>query len=279
MKPMTTWNIAAVATLLGASLLMSVPSAVQADQGKWWQPKESRRGDRRAEGRVESRQHRGGQRGAETRYRSGQRVETRQYRSGQRGYDGPYRSQYRSGQRGGFDRQYRQWRGSRVYRDVITIRGGYGGYRGPQYRAWRSYCEPEFIYSRRIVRIRPIRYFAATVVIGGVHVGARYNDYDDCYYGCNFCDARFESYGAYRAHVYGCDARPHGYRIEASDWNDRELRDSGWWDDRNWVRDHTYEGDRDHGDYGDRDYGDRDTGDRYYDRNRDYDDDRDYDNN
>lgn len=249
MKPMTTRNIAAVATLLGMSLLMSAP-AVQADQGKWWQPKESRRGETR-------------QRGGETRnYRSGghRSGETRQY-------------SYRGGQRG-FDRQYRQWRGGRVYRDVITIRGGY---RGTPYRAWRSYCEPEFIYSRRIVRIRPIRYFAATVVIGGVHVGARYHDQDDYYYGCNFCDARFENYGSYRAHVYGCDARPHGYRIEASDWNDRELRDGGWWDDRNWVRDHTYEGDGDHGNYGDRDYGDRDNGDRDYDRNRDYDDDRDYD--
>lgn len=229
MKPMTTRNIAAVATLLGASLLMSAPAAVQADQGKWWQPKESR-----------------GQRGGETRQYRG---ETRQYRSGARG----------------FDRQYRQWRGNRVYRDVIVIRDGY---RGPRYRAWRSYCEPEFIYRRRIVRIRPVRYYvAATAVIGGVHIHAGYHDHDDYYYGCNFCDARFGSYGSYRAHVYECDARPHGYQIVTNDWNDRELRNSDWWDDRNWVRDHTYDGD---GDYGDRDY-DRD---RDY---CDYDDDRDYD--
>ena len=72
MKRMTTRNIAAVATLLGVSLLMSAP-AVQADQGKWWQPKESRRGETRQRG-GETRNYRSGQRGGETRnYRSGQR--------------------------------------------------------------------------------------------------------------------------------------------------------------------------------------------------------------
>jgi hypothetical protein len=241
MKPMTSRNIAAVVTLLGASLLMSAPTAVQADQGKWWQPKQSR--------------------GGETRYRGGQRgADTRPYRSGQRG----------------FDRQYRQWRGNRVYRDVYVIRSGY---RGPRYRAWRSYCEPEFIYSRRIVRLRPVRYYvAASAVIGGVRISARYHDHDSYYYGCNFCDARFDTYGTYRAHVYECDGRPHGYQIVTNDWNDRELQNRDWWDDRNWVRVHTYDGDRDYGDRDyDRDYDrDRDT-DRDYDRNRDTDDDRDYD--
>jgi hypothetical protein len=224
MKPMKPRNIVAVATLLGASLLMSAPVTAQADQGKWWQPKQGRQ---RAEPRHSNRVER--------------RVETRHY----------------GGQRG-FDRQYRQWRGNRIYRDVITIRGGN---RGPRYRAWRTYCEPEYIYRRRIVRIRPIRYYvAATAVIGGIHIGARYHDHDDYYYGCNFCDARFDGYGSYRAHVYDCDARPHGYQIETYDWNDRELQNRDWWDDRNWERDHAYDQGRDY---------DRD---RDYDHNRDYDD-------
>ena len=208
MKVTGTTNIAAIATLVGASLLIGAPSSAQADQGKWWQPKQGRRAETRH--RVE--------RGGYVRY-------------------APHR---------GFDRQYRQWRGQRIYRDVITIRGGY---RGPRYRAWRSYCEPEFIYRRRIVRLRPVRYYvAANVIIGGVHISGRYHDHDDYYYGCNFCDDRFESYGTYRSHVYSCEHRPHGYTIQTNDWNDRELRDGEWWDDRNWERDHSY------GDHGDHSY-------------------------
>ena len=209
MKPMTNRNIAAVATLLGASLLMGAPMPAQADQEKWWQPKESRRAERRIETREDRGLHRG------------------------------------------WDRQYRQWRGHRVCRDVIVIRDSQ---RGPRYRAWRTYCEPEFIYHRRIVRLRPVRYYvSATAVIGGVRVSARVHDHDDYYYGCNFCDARFGDYGSYRAHVYECDARPHGYQIVTNDWNDRELRDGDWWNDRNWERNHEYDGNRDYGDDWDRD--------------------------
>lgn len=216
MKPTRPMNIAAIATLVGASLLMSAPSQAQADQAKWWQPKESRRAEprraepRRAERRVE------------------RRVEARQDRGLHRGWD----------------RQYRQWRGNRVYRDVIVIRDNP---RGPRYRAWRSYAEPEFIYRRHIVRLRPVRYYvSASAVIGGVHVNARFHDHDDYYYGCNFCDARYDSYGAYRAHVYECEARPRGYQIVTNDWNDRELQDCNWWDDRNWEQDHQYDQNRDY---------------------------------
>lgn len=211
MKPTRTKLIAAIATLLGASLLMSAPGQAQADQAKWWQPKESRRGDR-VERRVEARHDRGLHRG--------------------------------------WNRQYRQWRGNRIYRDVIVIRDNP---RGPRYRAWRSYSEPEFIYRRRIVRLRPVRYYvSASVVIGGVHVHGRVHDHDDYYYGCNFCDARYDNYGGYRAHVYECDARPHGYQIVTNDWNDRELRDDNWWDDRNWEQDHEYDQDCDYDDGPDR---------------------------
>ncbi|MEK7348828.1 MAG: hypothetical protein AABZ94_08130, partial [Candidatus Eisenbacteria bacterium] len=46
------------------------------------------------------------------------------------------------------------------------------------------------------------------------------HDQDRYYYGCNFCDARFGRYGAYRAHVLRCDDRPRGYRFDVSDWDD-----------------------------------------------------------
>lgn len=214
MRVTSTRNIVAIATLLGASLLISAPSSAQTRGEKWWQPKQGRQ----AQPRQTQPRH---------------RVEGRaQVRHG--------------GSPRGFDRQYRQWRGQRIYRDAITIRSG-GGYRGPRYRAYRTYWEPQYIYRRRIVRLRPIRYYvAASAIIGGVHIGARYHDHDDYYYGCNFCDARFDAYGSYRAHVYDCDARPHGYTIETHDWNDRELQDGEWWDDRNWEQDHSYKGDQDY---------------------------------
>lgn len=207
MRVTSTRNIVAIATLLGASLLISAPSSAQTRGEKWWQPKQSQN------------------RRSEPRHRVERRAQVRHDR-------GSYR---------GFDRQYRQWRGQRIYRDAITIRSGH---RGPRYRAYRTYWEPQYIYRRRIIRLRPVRYYvAATAIIGGVHIGARYHDHDDYYYGCNFCDARFDAYGSYRAHVYDCDARPRGYTIETHDWNDRELRDGEWWDDRNWEQDHSYKDD------------------------------------
>lgn len=203
MRLTSTRNLVAIATLLGASLLISEPSSAQTRGEKWWQPKQGRQ--------------------AQPRHRVERRAQVR--------HGGSY---------GGFDRQYRQWRGHRIYRDAITIRSGY---RGPRYRAYRTYWEPQYIYRRRIIRLRPVRYYvAATAIIGGVHIGARYHDHDDYYYGCNFCDARFDAYGSYRAHVYDCDSRPHGYTLETHDWNDRELQDGGWWADQNWEQDHSYHG-------------------------------------
>jgi len=152
-----------------------------------------------------------------------------------------------------FVRQWRNWGGNRVYRDVIVIRAS----RGPRYRAWRTYCPPEFLYSRRVIRVRPVRFVvAASGVIGGVRFHGSYHD-DDCLYGCNFCDARFNSYDAYHAHVQSCGARPHGYRVESSDWNSPcGPDDDAWRDDdgRNghdegWDRDRGYDRD-DHGDRG-----------------------------
>jgi hypothetical protein len=194
---MTTIHLTAIAALLGASLLASSPTAARADQGKWWTPKSSRGQEPR---RVE-------------------RVERRHSRAVQRGWD----------------RQWRRWRGDRVYRDAIVIRDSH---RGPRYRAWRYYSNPIFHYRRHIVYLRPVRYYvSAAAVIGGVRLHARFHDHDDYLYGCNFCDARFDSYGHYRAHVYECELRPHGYRIVASDWDDREWRNEDWWDDRHWEGD------------------------------------------
>jgi hypothetical protein len=141
-----------------------------------------------------------------------------------------------------FRSQWRTWGDRRVYRDVIVIRAG----RGPRYRAWRTYCPPEFIYSRRVIRVRPVRFVVAAGVIGGVRFHGSYHRDDDSFYGCNFCDARFGSYGAYRDHVASCGLRPHGYRVESSDWNA-----PGGWDDSGWrdLDDHDGSYDRGDGEY------------------------------
>lgn len=170
-----------------------------------------------------------------------------------------------------FSRQWRNWGDRRVYRDVITIRAS----RGPRYRAWRTYCPPEYIYSRRVIRVRPVRFVVSAVIGGGSFYGGYH---DDDLYGCNFCDARFGSYDAYHSHVGSCGRRPHGYRVECNDWDE-----PGQWDDRGWRDDdeRSYERERvrerervsvyrrDDGRYGDQDrYG---AHDRYDDRDRAYD--------
>lgn len=221
---------AAVAALVGASLL-AAPGAAQADRGgKWWTPKQGH------ERRVE-----------------------RVYR--------------RDASPRRFSRQWRTWGNRRVYRDVIVIRAS----RGPRYQAWRTYCPPEYIYSRRVIRVRPVRFVvAASGVIGGLRFHGSYHN-DDALYGCNFCDARFGSYESYHDHVMSCGHRPRGYRVECSDWNGAgELGDGGWRDyDRNGGYDRGYDRgddpvydrgyDRGDGVY-DRGYDDRDDIDDDYDR-------------
>ncbi len=44
-------------------------------------------------------------------------------------------------------------------------------------------------------------------------------------YGCNFCDARYGSWGAWRNHVAGCDHRPADVQIVYERWDDDN------WDD------------------------------------------------
>lgn len=176
---------------LGATVLLGTPLLAQADQGKWWTPKE-------------------GNRSAQTR--------------GARSYS-PERTW---GYRGRND----AWRGARIHRDVIVIRDGN---RGNYFRARRYLLHPRF--HRHVVFVRPVRYFiAADACIGGIGIHARFRPHD--LYGCNFCDARFESYGAYHSHVLRCDARPDGYRVAADDWNadwdagrDARYDDEESWDD------------------------------------------------
>lgn len=164
------------AGLLGAAILAGSPLDAQADQGKWWTPKE---GGPARERRVER------------------------------------RVQANRGDRG----LYRSWRYGRpnFQRDIVVIRDGHRH----SYRARRVWARPYFIERQHLCVIRPVRYFVgARAAIGGLQIRARFHDDDRYYYGCNFCDARFGGYGAYRAHVLGCDDRPRGYRFDVSDWDD-----------------------------------------------------------
>jgi len=144
-----------------------------------------------------------------------------------------------------FTRQYRSWGGRRVYRDMIAIRNVQ---RGPRYRAWRTYCPPEYIYSRRLIRVRPVRFYVA---VGSPRF------HDDYLYGCNFCDDRFDAFVSYRTHVNTCDHRPRGYRVECSDWD--AGPGDGWHEDewRDCHDDGGYDRDRD------RDWHDGDVDDDY----------------
>ncbi|HLQ65869.1 MAG TPA: hypothetical protein VK123_01400 [Candidatus Limnocylindrales bacterium] len=152
----------------------------------------------------------------------------------------------RHGQGGGVSRQWRAWGGQRVYRDQVVIRTGN---RVPRYRAWRAYYRPQYVYSRRIIRVHPVR-FHLSAAIGGVSIHGGYRSAGDYQYGCNFCDARFSDYDDYAAHVATCPYRPHGYRVECSDWD--SPADAGWWDEGEW-RDYDDGGAyyRDSGDYPD----------------------------
>lgn len=173
---------------LGATILLGTPLLAQADQDKWWTPKE---GGHRAQGR-------GAQGHAPER--------AWDYRS----YGGP-------------------WRGARIHRDVIVIRDGY---RGSYFRARRTFIQPRF--HRQVVFVRPVRYFiAADACIGGIGIHARLRPH--YLYGCNFCDARFDAYGAYAAHVGHCGAAPDGYRVSAYNWDDGYAADwRGRGDEEDW---------------------------------------------
>jgi hypothetical protein len=84
---------------------------------------------------------------------------------------------------------------------------------------------PRYVTYRpqRVVVVRPEPFVRVGGRIGSVHIGAifgprrQYSHYD---YGCNFCDARFESFSRYDSHVHGCSHRPRNVVIQARVWDD-----------------------------------------------------------
>ena len=198
------------AGLLGAAVLAGSPLSAQADQGKWWDPKQG-----------------------------GSDQETRNRDDGRDGRDGWDSRDGRDGRdaRGGDRGLHRGWRdgGPRFQRDIVVIRDGY---RGPRYRAHRIWVRPTYFRRQHLVALRPVRYyFGVGAAIGGVRIQARFHDHDFLY-GCNFCDARFDNYDDYARHVVRCDDRPRGYRFDVSDW------DSDW-SNRAYDYDHRVDGDWD----------------------------------
>jgi hypothetical protein len=118
---------------------------------------------------------------------------------------------------------YSSWRGVPVRRDVLTIRDR--RYPGGYFRARRFYCAPRFYGG--FVYVRPVRFFiSADAFFGPIGIRARIVR-PHYLYGCNFCDARFDTYGAYAYHVEHCDYRPDDCQISVSNWDDSDY-DSSW---------------------------------------------------
>jgi hypothetical protein len=264
---------------LGITILLGTPLLAQADQGKWWTPKQ---GDPRVERRDrETREgardqgsrgtwrsgpgDRGGWNGGPTwdRQRGGINVRDRFVGPRDGGSAGSiyYRNRGFTGRAtwgGGFSRGgFSGWGGVPVRRDILVIRDR--RYGGGFFRARRTYCAPRFY--GRFVYVRPVRFFiSADACVGPIGIHARIVR-PHYLYGCNFCDATFDSYGAYVQHVEHCDRRPSGCDISVSNWDDGGqgwdgpyqtddgYRDGGRYDDQG-----SYD---DPGSYGD-DQGDQD---------------------
>jgi hypothetical protein len=230
---------AALVSALGVTVLLGTPLLAQADQGKWWTPKQ---GDPQ---RVERRE-RGSWRG--DRQRGGERTWRRDgaWRGDRGGWRGSisYRDR-RYGARGSWG-GYSSWRGYPVRRDILVIRDrSYGGY----FRARRVYCAPR--YYGRLVYVRPVRFFiAADACIGGVGIRARIVR-PHYIYGCNFCDARFDSYGGYCQHVEHCSHRPSGLQISVSNWDDGDGQWDGPYDTDGYHDDGSYDDYDNQGNYDD----------------------------
>ncbi len=258
-----------IAGAAGVTILLWAPLLAQADQGKWWNPKEgngrSEQGDQgnRREDRGNHRgwqergngQNRGGQGGWRDRgtiWRPGNmwrdrathRVPGPSWRDrnpNNRGVAGD-----RWGSSGDIrfrDRRYSArgswggtsvWRGYPVKRDVLVIRDN--RYGGGYFRARRIYCAPR--YYGRAVYVRPVRFYvAANLRFGGVRVGARIVR-PHYLYGCNFCDERFDSYEAYAYHVRHCPYAPHGFLVSVSNWDDDF---DSYWDEPYYTNDGYYD--------------------------------------
>ena len=239
----------ATVSALGVTILLGTPLLAQADQGKWWKPKE---GGQRAETRDRgwNRGNQGpqpgraqgdrggawqGPGGGAWRDRSGggggvwrdrqlrDRIIVRDRNFGDRRITGgiTYRDRRFSGR--GILGGYSSWRGVPVRRDVLEFRDR--RYPGGFFRARRLYCAPRFYGG--FVYVRPVRYFiAANAFFGPISIRARIVR-PHYLYGCNFCDARFDTYEAYAYHVAHCPYRPDDCQISASNWDDSDY-DSSW---------------------------------------------------
>lgn len=92
---------------------------------------------------------------------------------------------------------------------------------------WGYHSSPSYWHRGHNIHVRPIHFtVSAGVVIGGVGVSATYAN-PGYLYGCNFCDERFTTYGAYATHVGACSYTPHGYHVEPHDW-DHDSSDQEW---------------------------------------------------
>lgn len=132
-------------------------------------------------------------------------------------------------------------------------------------------CAPRYVSYRspRVMVVRPAPYVQVGARIGSVNIaaifgGRRHANYD---YGCNFCDAHFNSFDAYDSHVHSCAHRPRNVRIDARVWDDAGY---GEWQHRDpCAQDRTYA--RENGAYDDGRCDDRGYDDGRYDDGR-YDD-------
>jgi hypothetical protein len=209
--------------VLGAATLLASPIAANADQGKWWDPQA--RQEVRDDARFASR-------GKGNSKKNDRNWGNRPHNQSRYVYRVPA---WRGGGRYTYEagpRFHRVYRGYPVYRDQVWVTTPSWGHRRGTY-GWRYWVAPTFYYPTHVVYVRPVRFYvSAQAIIGGVSIGARYADPIDVY-GCNFCDARFETYGGYARHVHSCVHAPHDYRVVVQQWDERawdDDDDQGGWD-------------------------------------------------
>jgi hypothetical protein len=194
------------------------------------------------------------QRGTRERVRVGDRTTVRNRTGNNRGFIGGVTYRDRGISARGSWGGHSTWQGLPVRRDFYTIRDP--RYGGGYFRARRIYCAPR--YYGRFVYVRPIRFFiAANAFFGPIGVRARIVR-PHYLYGCNFCEDRFDTYGAYCQHVEHCGLRPSGFEISVSDWDDQY---DAQWDGPYQTDDEYY--DNDQSDNQSDDYDSEDEG--YYD--------------
>ena len=126
-------------------------------------------------------------------------------------------------------------------------------YYRPVYRR-PAYVRPAYRYvvyrPHRVLIVRPAPLVRIGARIGRVNVSAIFGSharYDSYLYGCNFCDARFDSYDAYARHVRSCEDRPADVRVVLERWTPSNCDDPEWCADPGDGYDNGY----DNGRYGD----------------------------